>query len=749
MTDWRQEAARAVEAELEHVQQTDEWSLLGLLQHTSENAYVVDVRGHRISPLDDIRIADENGPRQGPAVLAEGTLEGGVLWLHDVGPLPPECDRVWVRQVSPDVALSRLSRGLRDIGYAPLADQLAAGQLDPVDNAADVCFTPGLRLVWGPPGTGKTSAIAKAVTDLARAGKRVLHVTADDPPKLPTPSGEGRSIQKDLVELAAADRRLAELDEILAGYHHDTFLAAEQRIEHGQQSKTLEAEFADVRQHHAEVAEELAQAQAYVQTAQQARDRAAQERSIRAEVHVLTERLARLDARSAGLRERLRANGRVYWGKRSDRKDLHAAEVERSLLAARVEQAQRGARRYTDDEMQVLETEFANAQVRLTAAVRAESEIRAQLELLRGKIARLHSMGLASDQDHRFYAECLRRDLPTLRQEREQLRQQSQHRAALRGRLEERLWWLGERAYQYRCEAGAAAWESGQVVTTTLGRHFFTSRPFDVVIVDDAGSARLAEVLLAVAQARETAVVFGDFCRPGPRVHPAGLQNVPEVSKWTLATPFSHCGIYDPVDAHAHPGCLVLTRQFRFGAAVRRLANSIGYEVLEGGEQDATEVILLDTEGEPTEQAATALIRVLAAHGGAVLVPRRSQLPPWLDVLHDTFTAAVGTPHTLAEHEFSTVVLDLSQDDWHDRPRSFAAGITRARDRLYLLADLNTVKVARNDSPLGLVNSLCLDGTISVRKLDDVLIPRQRQQSPIDRRVNVTNRNAPDGTMSG
>jgi AAA domain len=40
------------------------------------------------------------------------------------------------------------------------------------------CLSPGIRLVWGPPGTGKTRVLSEAINALARAGKRVLLVSS-------------------------------------------------------------------------------------------------------------------------------------------------------------------------------------------------------------------------------------------------------------------------------------------------------------------------------------------------------------------------------------------------------------------------------------------------------------------------------------------------------------------------------------------------------------------------------------------
>lgn len=747
MTDWRAEAARAVEAELRHTKRADEWIMLGHLRRTHDGAHVVDLRNCHVDPIDDIRIAGANGPRQGAAVPVGGHVAGGVLWLRDAGPLPPECDRVWVRHLSRHTVLSQLARALRDIRDAPLADKLAAGELDPVaDDPYSVFTTPGVRLVWGPPATGKSRLIADAVAGLLRAGKRVLLVTATERPVESIAATERLGISEDLAALTVADRRLAELDDILAGYDHDAFLAAQRRIDSETRSATLEAELADVRQRHTDASAELAHAQEALRRTRQAWERATTAHGDGTEIDTLTERLELLNDRCADLRRRLTAK-RFYRGRLRDRTDLRAAETERRLLADRVAQSRRRLREADDEGVLRAEAELAAAQARLAAAARVEADTHARIELLRARLAQLNRTPPASDDDRRFHAECRRHDLPTLHAERELLRVRSRHRAALRGRFEERLWWLGERAYQHRREVEAQAWESGQLVRTTLSRHLLTSRPFDVVVVDDAGSARLADVLLAVAQARDTAVVFGDFCQPPPQVHPRELRSAPDVRRWTLATPFGHCGIRQPDDAREHPGCLVLTRQFRFGPTVHALANRLVYQVLERGNRRATEVVLLDTAGEPVERAA--LARLLAESGGAVFVSSDSDVPGWLGVLRDTLGVAVGTSRTVPDHEFGTVVVDLTDDDWSTRRRAFASAVTRARDRLFLLADLEAVEAAAAGTPLGVVNELRRSGAIPVRKLGELLIPRQRRHSAIGRHVTVIDGDNPDGTMSG
>ncbi|MFF5989755.1 AAA domain-containing protein [Prauserella flavalba] len=748
MADWRQEAARAVEAELEHVRQSGEWTELGRYRRTGDGEYAVDVRGRRVDPIDDVRLAGPEGPRHGPAVPARAQLRGGVLWLAVPGPLPPDCDRVWVRQVRAHESLQRLAHELRGLGHAPLADQLAAGELDRARDAYRACFRPGLRLVWGGPGTGKTTLIDSAAADLARAGKRVLVVTAaDEAPIDPGHDAERLVIQEHLAELTAVEQQLAELDAALTGYDHAAFLAVCRRIENRERSASLEAEFAEARRRHEEASEELAAAQAELRAAREAWHDSTHQRARLTEARELSVQLATVSDAVSVLSDRLENRRRFYRGRRADRRALRDADADWARLEELIADCRAQAHPLTDDDAIAIEEGLTAAHDRLDAAAREETEAYTRLELVRGRIAQLRSVGVASDQDHRFHAECLRLDLPGVHAKREELRGRSPGRAARRGQLEERLWWLGERAHGRRYETGF----SGRVVRASAARRFVAEQPFDVVLVDDAGSARLSDVLLAVAQARETAVLFGDLRRPGPRVRPQAIRNLPEVRRWTLTTPFAHCGIRTPEDAEAHPGCAVLTRQHRYGASVRALANSAGYDVLEGSGRIDTEVVLLDTRGSSPDYGA--IVRFLTAAeraSTAVVAPNRLQADAWLAAVRDRLSVAVGTARTLPGTDFDTVLVDLTGDDWAERVRSFGVAVTRVRRRLYLLGDLDAIKSAPIGTPLGSVNALRLQGSVAVRRLDEVVIPAPRRPQPaIDRHITVTKESASHDTMSG
>ncbi len=99
---------------------------------------------------------------------------------------------LWQNRRPEGFLVSQLRDGLRAVGDAGLAHELAAGRLAPPPRivqplagfssaqceAYTSCLSPGVRLVWGPPGTGKTRVLTEAISKLAADGKRVLLVSS-------------------------------------------------------------------------------------------------------------------------------------------------------------------------------------------------------------------------------------------------------------------------------------------------------------------------------------------------------------------------------------------------------------------------------------------------------------------------------------------------------------------------------------------------------------------------------------------
>ncbi|WP_216212801.1 AAA domain-containing protein [Amycolatopsis aidingensis] len=788
MTDWRQDAARAVDAERDHAWHAGEWSLLGSPAPGAEpGQYTVDLRGRRfgLDNLGAIRLAGRDGPQRGPSLPAEEVrAAGGVLRLRVTGPIPPECDRVWAMTQSPRQLLGRLAGRLRATGEAPLADRLAAGELDPapdigvaasaglLDEQAEAyraCHAPGLRLVWAPPGTGTTHVLSAAIESLAKQGKRILFVSEVDssvqaaterlgrqvtrigvaglvgpPPPLPAEQereieAERAALDADLAELDRAGARLTELDAALVGYDHTAFLDAGRRIDNAEQLDGLEADLAQADHRHAAAAAELATAQEGLRAARAAWEEAAEARTHLERAGDIAGKLRELDQ---NLRERTVANSGTDRLSRAERKALRSGTARHDRLRAEIEACRDAALPHTEDDLAALDANLAAAERALDLAARTESGARTAADLLRRRLELTRAAGIATEQDRRFHAACLRHGLPDRHQEREFVRARVEDTAA-RDRLTDRLRWLAERRAELRAAAEAETIRTAPVIATTMARAYADERlsglRFDVVLVEHAAAARLAEILFLTSLAESTAVLFGDFRQPGPVVRPAQLRAAPEVRRWSGTEVFGHCGITSPGEASAHPGCVTLTRQFRFGGPLRALANELPYEgVLRAPEMSIpdTELVLVDTSMLPELTtvhrtgaragwwpAGLLLARALAERHPAelgVVAASSAQAAVSLAAVRELDPPVpVGTTHTCREIDTPVLLFDLV--DGGPRARRFGAAISRAGTRLYLLADLGSVRAAPEGTPLAAVHALLRDGRITVRGADSLL----------------------------
>jgi hypothetical protein len=115
-----------------------------------------------------------------------------VFLVKEPPALPTGSRTVWIKSTSLRVLVEKLLTGLRESGTTPIADAFAAGRLATAAKhgipeppglvgaqieAYRACRNPGVRLVWGPPGAGKTRVLARAIEDLVNAGKRILLVS--------------------------------------------------------------------------------------------------------------------------------------------------------------------------------------------------------------------------------------------------------------------------------------------------------------------------------------------------------------------------------------------------------------------------------------------------------------------------------------------------------------------------------------------------------------------------------------------
>ncbi|QKW22334.1 hypothetical protein HUT16_27540 [Kitasatospora sp. NA04385] len=883
---WREETVTALDSWLAlegGAGRKAQWRILGRAVVAGPGEYAVDIRGLNINAdqlqSDSLRLAepDENTVEDGHPVL-DVTHDGTALRVRVPDFAEPADPCLWLYQ-QPATFLTKALRdgiaGLTDDGLAGLlARGEPGGRLSPhglpqgvllpaQDLAYRACLGTGLWLVWGPPGTGKTSVLKRAISDLVAAGKRVLLVSAtniavdnallgvvkeqrhspgqlvrvgpphlkqiaDDPQvclplmvraKLAAIDGQRESVAAELSALQQRARQLAALTARLAGFDADHYTRQRRRLDDpALAAEHLTAQLAAHSDRHRELQPLLTQAEERAEQAARRSADAAVPRTAWAQIDALEAEAAEVEeaATSAEARDLLARQhlaeaqqaldaleSRKGLAKLKARQAIAAAENHRDAALARrqgtLEQA-RQARALADrhrlqthtaitrisrqtpltrDDLAAIDNELHQAD----AALR---HIRAQEEDAAARIVHLDEqlrLTLAAADDVK---KADRRGHPATHREAETLRPLVAADTARQPGLLRQHRELHDQYERLARDAQGHIIREARLVATTLAR-FRTNPtvfegPYDVVLVDEVGAATLPEVLLAVAKAKSTAVLLGDFMQLGP-VLPEVLKGNqrPDIRRWLLTEVFDHCRITTPAAARAHPGCLSLDVQHRFGPDVMRLANTLAYDgLLTGGPTvrarartrngDDAEIVIVDTDGlgslaqvHRLGQAsgwwpaglllARTLVELHRADGDTtgIVTPYGAQAEATLAALRDIegdsgLLAEVGTAHRFQGREFPVVVFDLVEEqhgrgmwmahaarrpeagEWvNNGVRLFNVAATRVQNRFYLIGSRSRITAARSDTALGAVRELLAAGSVRTIRAADLITPLTAQ----------------------
>jgi AAA domain-containing protein/phospholipase D-like protein len=147
--------------------------------------------------LETAFLAPAGEPPRRRFQVTESAYDGNVLKVRVAAHAPAGGLFLWTARADRARLDRALLAGLSQISRFELAGRLVHGRADPIpgpDPAAApaaslnadqargraACLAPGVQLIWGPPGTGKTTLIAAALGDLIARGQSVLLVSGAD-----------------------------------------------------------------------------------------------------------------------------------------------------------------------------------------------------------------------------------------------------------------------------------------------------------------------------------------------------------------------------------------------------------------------------------------------------------------------------------------------------------------------------------------------------------------------------------------
>lgn len=541
-------------------------------------------------------------------------------------------------------------------------------------------------LLWGPPGTGKTTVIVGAVREALRRGWTVLiashtHVAVDNVVKdvaseveeagiLVRVGTEGKVDPKVvahpwlLLDKAAAvitrlEERKLELDE--AQRQNDEHPARDRLVEVNQLlGETDEALYhrakkaAVAQEQHSMVVVDISSRKGALARLEQQRDslhasaealaarafpltaliaaqrnaRVAAQRASQRRTEISTEialrqadlKLAQ-EAAAECARRATRWTARLPWARADSEaavvrsaESVRAVEITLDQLSATARQLAGAVDRQALEERRLepliaacrdADAQWAACNNALQRAVERVSDKERQLAEVSAKEMDLRRIATSVGEPNRILSEMSSANVPGLLDERETLNDavtalDAEHAALTAARA--------QLADLYR-NTKKKLLEEAPVMACTLSslttKSELANRRFDLVIIDEAASASIPQLMYAGSKAERSVAFVGDFLQNEPIIDVAdAITDEQRALRPWLGEIFGLLDIADRAGAESHPRCLPLRVQYRFPSTIANIVNQFCYDGLLESNRQVTEddgifVTFIDTAGHP------------------------------------------------------------------------------------------------------------------------------------------------------
>ncbi|HEY2056951.1 MAG TPA: AAA domain-containing protein, partial [Amycolatopsis sp.] len=553
MAEWNDDAASALSALLNVRQEggsAHKWVRLGIAEPDEKRGWLrVDLRGSRTTAdgLTEVHLGGDQPPTEMLSYPISITrFADEILHLKEPDNCPAQARQVWNLRPSPRYLTTRLRDGLRDLERGTLADRLAAGALDrePLElvprppgfldaqwEAYQACFSEGIRLVWGPPGTGKTRVLARAIEDLVTAGNRVLLVStaniavdnallavvrnmkpeAGSVVRVGTPyldelarnddvvldrltvtvtaqvDAERAVVEGRLAELTAAEPKIAELAGELDGFVLAAYEEDVRRRTNTRRSKALDEQIVTFERELAPLADRARRAEAERAGLEEEWRRTEPARALLGKVASAEARLRGIEdtatrlaravveaeqaaTTAAGLRQRWSTGKKLRDARRREENFANRTRPDRELLTKELASLRGMIGPVTAEGLKQLWRRLESARAMNEAAGAAMRPVAGSLARARREAETTRASGLLDRQREKLLEDAERRDLPAKHARLVQLKARHSDRERERSECEARHRELLDSASRLRDDARKEILGNANVIATTLAR---------------------------------------------------------------------------------------------------------------------------------------------------------------------------------------------------------------------------------------------------------------------------------------